>query len=419
MLHLAKASRVLRTFAGLAAVILVIAVSGPSTGSNAARSEREVLVGGLFSLTGNWSTLGRTSRAAMELAVESVNEYLAGNAAGIRFVAAIEDTRLDPELALAKATALRTRGVQLFIGPQSSAELEYMKSFVDTNGLLLISPSSTAGTLAIAGDNIFRFTPPENLEGVAISSMMWEDGIRAIVPVWRDDAGNTGLQRTTRARFTELGGSVLAGVKYAGTTGEFSATTSALRLQVEQAVARHGANSVAVYLAGFDEVARFFVSASAEPVLGSVRWYGSDGVAHCDALATDATAAAFAIRTGFPNPVFGFDTGAREIWAPLVSEIRARTSLEADAFALAVYDAVWVVARAYIASGATPDIQKLKRAFTTAARSGYGATGWTVLDGAGDRKYGDFDFWAIRREGSALRWTRVAQYESRTRRLVR
>jgi branched-chain amino acid transport system substrate-binding protein len=84
-----------------------------------------------------------------------------------------------------------------------------------------------------------------------------------------------------------------------------------------------------------------------------------------------------------------------------------------------VYDAVWVVARAYVASGASLGIEDLKRAFMTAAASGYGATGWTVLNDAGDRKYGDFDFWAVQQAGGALRWTRVARYQTRTGRIVR
>lgn len=62
--------------------------------------EREVLLGGLFSLTGDWSNLGQTGRAAMEIAVEDVNRYLTRNPAGVRLVAAIEDTRLEPGLAL-------------------------------------------------------------------------------------------------------------------------------------------------------------------------------------------------------------------------------------------------------------------------------------------------------------------------------
>ena len=174
-----------------------------------------------------------------------------------------------------------------------------------------------------------------------------------------------------------------------------------------------------VYLAGFDEVAALLTNATSDPVLGSVRWYGSDGVAHSDALVTNTKATAFAIRVGYPNPIFGLDEGARDIWEPLAGKIRARTGLEPDAYALAVYDAVWVVARGYVASGATLGIDELKRAFTTAAATGFGATGWMVLNEAGDRKYGDFDFWAVRQVDGAPRWTRVARHETRTGTIVR
>ena len=403
----------------IAALVAMAASVGGCASTPNVPQEREVLLGGLFSLTGNWSTLGQNSRAAMEFAVEDVNQYLAGNAAGVRFVAAIEDTRLEPVLALEKARVLRARGAQLLIGPQSSAEVALLKPFVDENDLLLVSPSSTAGMLAIPGDNVYRFTPADSVEGVAVSALMWEDGIRAVVPVRRNDPGNAGLVSAVRAAFPGHGGSVVEGVTYDAGTRDFSATVTALRTQLEQAIARHGTGRVAVYLAAFDEVVALFASAQADPVLGSVRWYGSDAVAQSAALLDNRPAAEFAIRTGYPNPVFGLDEGARDIWEPLVQRIRARTNLEPDAFALGVYDAVWVVARGYVASGATLSIDRLKQAFMTAARSGFGATGWTVLNESGDRRYGDFDFWAIRLEGGVPHWTRVAQYQTRTGRIVR
>jgi branched-chain amino acid transport system substrate-binding protein len=357
----------------------------------------------------------------MEMAVEDVNRYLARNPdpARVRFVAAIEDTKLQPELALERAQDLRRRGAQLLIGPQSSAEVAHLKSFVDANDLLLVSPSSTAGTLTIAGDNIFRFTPSDSVEGVAVAALMWHDGIRAIVPVWRDDPGNAGLETATRAAFSAKSGSVLEGVRYGASGGDFSSTVSALGAQVRQALKQHGIAQVGVYLAGFDEVAALLGRASGDPVLGSVRWYGSDGVAHSDALLADTRATAFAIRVGYPNPLFGLDAGARDIWAPLAEKIRARTTLEPDAFALAVYDAVWVVARGYVASGARLGIAELKQAFTTAAATGFGATGWMVLNEAGDRKYGDFDFWAVQQVDGQAAWARVARYETRTGTIVR
>jgi branched-chain amino acid transport system substrate-binding protein len=238
------------------------------------------------------------------------------------------------------------------------------------------------------------------------------------VPVWREDAGNTGLATATSDRVRALGGTVLEGVSYPADTADFSGTVAAIRARLEPAIAEHGADEVAVYLAAFDEAASLFASAAEDPTLGAVRWYGSDGVAHSDALIGNLQAVEFAVRTGFPTPIFGLDEGARDIWQPLSEQIRASTGLEPDAFALAVYDAVWVVARGYIASGATDDLTRLKRAVTTAAASGFGATGWTVLNDAGDRRYGDFDFWAVRRNGGAPGWTRVARYESRTGRLT-
>jgi hypothetical protein len=185
---------------------------------------------------------------------------------------------------------------------------------------------------------------------------MWEDGVRTVVPVWRNDAGNAGLASAVRAGFSARGGSVVEGVTYGAETQDFSATVTALRAQLEQAIAQHGSSHVAVYLAAFDEVVAFFASAQADPVLASVRWYGSDAVAQSALL--QPAAAEFAIRTD-ANPVFGLDEGARDIWGRSCSGSVRRTNLEPDAFALGVYDAVWVVAR--LRRLATLDIDRLNR----------------------------------------------------------
>jgi branched-chain amino acid transport system substrate-binding protein len=379
----------------------------------------EIPIGGLFSLTGNWASLGQAGKAALELGIEDVNAWLGGAAAPLRFVAAIEDTRLDPDVALAHVQALGGRGARIVIGPQSSAEVARLKPYVDANGILLVSPSSTAGSLALAGDNIFRLTPGDSLEGIAVSALMWDDGVRAIIPVWRDDAGNSGLEAATRLRFSSLGGAVLEGLRYDAAASDFSATAASLAARVQQAIDQHGAASVAVYLAAFDEVVGLFGSAAAHPVLGTVRWYGSDGVALSEALTGSATAAAFAEQVGYPNPIFGFDESARDVWVPLADRIRARSGVAPDPFALAVYDAAWIAAQAWLAAGQGAGIDALKQAFTVAAGNHFGATGWTVLNAAGDRRYGDFDFWAVRRIDGAPRWVRTAQYETRTGRILR
>ncbi len=369
------------------------------------------MIGGVFSLTGNWASLGVTSDAAIDIAIEDVNRHLSGS--GIHFSADVRDTKLDPSIALTQTQELKAKGVQIILGPQSSAEVAAIKTYADANGVILVSPSSTAGSLAIANDNIFRFTPSDTLEGVAIAAYIASDGIQAIVPMNRQDAGNIGLRNATRKEFTKRGGSVSAGVEYAATTTSFTTPVAALTTQVAAAVAQHGASKVGVYLAAFDEVVDIFNLATQNPTLSSVKWYGSDGVALTTALLGNATAADFAVRAGYPNPIFGLDESARDNWSPLAAEIKRRSGTDPDAFALAVYDAVWVAAEAYVAAGEDADISTLKERFVTAANAHFGATGWTALDAAGDRKHADFDFWALRKTGSVTAWTRVAKYDTK------
>lgn len=407
-----------RSRAIMAIAMLVLATACESTTTEP--TVREVPIGGLYVLTGSWSANGQVARAAMQLAIDDVNQYLAGNAANLRFVARFEDTGLDPALALAKAKALRANGVHVLVGPMSSAEVAAVKPFVDASDMFLVSASSTAPSLAIAGDNVFRFVPADSMQAVAVAAMMWEDGKRVIVPVWRDDAAGDDLARFVRSRFVALGGSVLAGVRYESGATDFTPVVAALRAQLQQAIAQYGASTVAVHLTAMGEVAPLLTIANADPLVGTVHWYGSDGAAKNQGLLDAPQGAAFAVRTGYPNPQFGLEEGARDIWEPLAVRIRQVTqSMEPDAYAMAAYDAVWTIARAYVAAGGTSDAARLKQAFITAASTGYGATGWTALNDAGDRKYGNYDFWAIRMSADVPRWTRVARYESRTGQLVR
>lgn len=400
-----------------AAACIALAATAACDDSTGSDSPREVTLGGVFSLTGNWATLGVNSKAAMELAVADVNAYAAGR--GITFRADVRDTKLDPATALSAVQALHGAGVQVVVGPQSSAELAAIKPYVDTNPVMMVSQSSTAGTLAVRNDRIFRFTPADSLEGVAMAGLLWADGVRAIVPLWRGDAGNQGLHTGTAAAFTARGGTASAGVEYAATATAYTTTLATLKTQVQAALGTRPASQVAVYYAGFDETADVFAAAAGDPVLSSVRWYGGDGIAQSTALLAKPAAVAFAEQTGFPAPIFGLDASEQEKWQPVATRIKAKTGIDPDAFALAVYDAVWVAAQAYLASEASVSTDNLAARFVTAAGSYHGASGWTMLNAAGDREFANFDFWAVRPAGSTHAWARVAGYDTRSGTLTR
>ena len=388
---------------------LILAFIGQAGANQSAQlhSRRMFKVGVLATLTGSGSSLGIDTVAALQIAEEQLVEDAISQHGGYRFKFLVRDTQHDPSKALEAIKDLAKRGVQIIIGPQTSSELAMIKPFVDQQkNILVISQGSTAHSLAIQGDNIFRLCPDDVLEAKAIIALMLHDGINTIVPLWRNDAGNNGLHDSVQAQFTALGDTVTSGFRYEPTTTDFTAAINAIASQVEA-----GGSTIAVYLAAFDEVVGIFHSAQSLGVpLPTTKWYGSDGVALSAALTGDATAAAFAESVDYPNPTFGLPDSLQSEWQPIASEIEARTGIEPDAFALSTYDVLFVLQRALQDVRGLKNFDAFKAAFVSEADAYSGITGSLALNSAGDRANGDFDFWAVRSDA----WARIGTYNSTT-----
>ena len=396
-------------------ILLLAAANSLRSEQPPLHSHREFKIGVLASLTGSGNSLGQDTVAALQIATDQLDAEAKANQGGYRFHLFVRDTQQDPVKALAAIKDLDKRGVQIIVGPQTSAEVAMIKPFADAHNILVISQGSTASSLAIAGDNIFRFCPNDKREAAAIVALMQHDGIHAIVPLWRNDAGNNGLHDSVKAAFENIGGTVTSGFQYQPTTTDFSAATASVASQIQSLVtAGADPNSIAIYLAAFDEAVGVFHSAAANPTLSSARWYGSDGVALSAALTGDASASAFAASAYYPNPTFGLDDALQELWQPVANAIEARTGITPDAFALSAYDALFVVERALRVTGNLKDFSSFKSAFVDAANAYSGVTGSTALDTAGDRLSADFDFWAVRQVNGTFSWVRIGTYTNGT-----
>ena len=155
-----------------------------------------------------------------------------------------------------------------------------------------------------------------------------------------------------------------------------------------------------------------FHSAQTNTTLSNTAWYGSDGVALSAVLLADPVAAAFAVHSEYPNPIFGLPDALRNRWQPIADAIEARTGITADAFALSTYDALFVVNLALIHAVPETNFGAFKAAFVDEAGHYHGVTGSTALDAAGDRDTGDFDFWAVRRRSGNYKWVRTGTYNN-------
>ena len=395
-------------------LLLLLAIAVPSAQARrravTPASPATIRIGALFSLTGDGASLGVASSAALDLAVRDINTELALLHAGYHVESDVEDTHLTATVAREKIEALHERGAHIVIGPQSSSEAGAVVGYANEHDVIVISQGSTASSLAIAGDHLFRLAPNDKLEGAAQAALLKLDGIDTIVPMWRDDAGNNGLHSSTQRAFEALGGTVLPGVRYNPATTDFTAAVNALATAVRGVRNQRPTAHIAIYLAAFEEAVDIFRLARLDADLSSIRWYGGDGVTQSQALVASADVAAFAVATSFTAPNVGLDETTRDRWEPLSDEIRERIGFAPDAYALSVYDAAWVAVLSAI------EVQNeaafLRDAFERNVQRYWGVTGPTALDPAGDRAIGNFDFWTVRETEGAATWVRTAQYNS-------
>ena len=266
---------------------------------------------------------------------------------------------------------------------------------------------------------MYRFVPDDSNQAAAIAEKMWQDGIRVVVPMWRNDIFGEGLHAAFTENFSQLGGTVVGGVGYKPPTGDFSASLhrinfifweqelKTLTSKVNDAVKQHGVNKVAVYVVAYDEIVPIMIQADRHPELVSVRWYGSDGSAQNADLVKNEQAAKFAIKTAFVNPIYAVEETERFI--EVSEQITEEIGYSHRSYAEIAYDALHIAVQSSFDMPGS-DLQTLREALVSNANSYDGITGEMSLNAAGDRLGGSYDFWSVVSYGHEIKyvWDRVA-----------
>jgi branched-chain amino acid transport system substrate-binding protein len=368
----------------------------------------ELSIGALLPLSGDATETGRSAQAALSVAESDINSYLATINSSVRIRMVPLDTRSDPATALDDLKALHAQGIHVVIGPYSSSEINATMCYAYENNMLLVSYGSTAPSLAIPNDNVFRFVPDDTHSVEAVTQLMHEDGVKVVVPLWRDDVWGNDYVATLRTSVAQYGGTVARGVRCTLGTTDFSSALTALAPQVRQAVEQYGATAVAVHVVGFDKVKLVLAQASSDSPLASVRWYGSADTP-MNLIVTTPLAAQFAVTTNFTAPMLA--TGQGDRFEQVKAHVTEKLGNVPQPYAYAAYDSAWVITIAYLEtrSDAAP---VMRVALPQVADSYYGITGNTALNAAGDRTFARYDFWSVTQENGSYNWKKVGSYST-------
>lgn len=374
----------------------------------------DIDIGVLLPLTGTGSSAGASIEAALQIAAYDVNQYLLANGHNKQVELHFRDTQTDSATALARLEELYVTGIKVIIGPYSSTNLSAIKDYLDRNGILAVSPSSVAISLAIPNDNIFRFVPNDMGQAAAITKRFQQDSIRYIVPVVREDVWGSDLIGAVTDAFTAGGGMVSDVILYGAGVMNVDSLKAKINRQVTEAAKTFSNNQIGVYLISFGEGTYILEAAATDTIYNNVRWYGSSAFAENSQVLTNTTASTFAVTHDFPCPVFGLNDSASANWQPLMAQLETELNRKPESYAFSAYDALFVAVLTYIEEGGYDNIQTYKAEFYNQAELYFGATGNTQLNNAGDRAAATYDFWQITGSGGNYSWIRTAVYNTLT-----
>jgi len=314
------------------------------------KAEVEIPVGVLVDLSGPLTTYGEDIKTTVTIASEDINKYFEDNKKPYRVKLYVEDTKVDPKIALDKVMALHTKGVKLIIGPMGSGEVKNILEYVNSNKIIIASPSSTAETKYIGVTSpeekkyAFRFVATDSFQTKAIAKLAQEKGIKAVVIAYIGNAWGKGLEEFGRKELESKGIEVKSSVEYPDPPpADFTPYIATLEKEVNALLKNYTKQEVAVIAFSYEEVATMLAQTKDDSVLLSVKWIGCDGTAKSSKVISEVPEKASKVKLYSTVA----ETQGGEEFDKLNATYYNLTGNSPKSYGLNAYDATWVLALSF------------------------------------------------------------------------
>ncbi|AGK61756.1 amino acid/amide ABC transporter substrate-binding protein, HAAT family [Archaeoglobus sulfaticallidus PM70-1] len=368
--------------------------------------EVEIPIGVLVDLSGPLTTYGEDIKATVEIAKDEINKYFEEKGKPYRVKVYVEDTRVDPKVALDKVQALHGKGVRLIIGPMGSGEVKNIADYVTANKIIIISPSSTAipQLLGITKPEekkfIFRFVAPDTFQTKAIAKEVQELGIKGVVITYVGNAWGKGLADAAKPLFEEYGIEVAKVVEYPDPPpADFSQYINAIEDGIKNLADKYGTEKIAVVAFSYEETYTMLSQIPEDSILLKVMWIGCDGNAYSRKITEmcDRVNAVKMYSTLFESKGDSYEQLNKTYYGKY-----GRTTYQ---YGLDAYDAAWVLAlsfaQVYDKEGKfDPDAvaEVIPKVTEEYSKGAYGVTpvsGFIKLNEWNDRASGNYAIWGV------------------------
>jgi branched-chain amino acid transport system substrate-binding protein len=348
----------------LVAAAMVALACRPSREGQTAAATGDIPVGMYGALTGGEAAFGQATLEGVKLAVDEINA--AGGIGGRKIRLVVEDDQGKAEEAATVVTKLITRdNVIAVIGENSSNQSLAAGPICQTNGVPMISPSSTNPNVTKKGDYIFRVCFTDPYQGKALATFVHDNLKLDTAAVLKDNKNDysVGLTQFFTQEFTRLGGKVVVEQSYQGGDSEFRPQLTAIK----------AASPQVLFIPGFyTEVGQIAIQARdlglTVPMVGGDGW-DSPKVIEIGGKSINDSYFSDHYFVGDPRPLVQKFVGA----------IHQRTGHNPEANAALGYDAMHILADAMRKAGATTADRKKIRDQIATTRDYQGVSGTITM----------------------------------------
>lgn len=193
----------------IAAIAYAISRNNGSSSNSSVTSNGPVKIGFIGPLTGDGSSIGTVNKAAVELAVEEINN--GGGINGQPLSVVYEDGRCNAEAANNAANKLiNIDKVPVIIGGLCSSETSAFAPGAMQKKVLVLSYGSSAPALSQLGTYFFRDYPSDLFQGKYAADYAFNTlKVRKVAILYHVSEWGTGIKNVFVERFKALGGEIV------------------------------------------------------------------------------------------------------------------------------------------------------------------------------------------------------------------
>lgn len=309
------------------AAVALVAACGGHAGTGGSGGGSSVTIGSLLPLTGDLAALGKNTHTAVELAVEQADKANAG----VKVTLESQDGGTQESVAQSAIQRLLSKNASAVVGAVSSAVCLSVMDTIVQSQTVMISPACTTPQLTTYPDNgyFFRTAAPSDSEGAVLANVAYQDGRRKVALVSLNNSYGQSLADAFAKQFKQLGGSIVATIKYDSSAKTFTAEAQQIAAAQPDAVA----------LVAYVDTGAAIAHDAAQQGLLKLPWYVTDGI-------EDATFPKKASASD-PSAVYGWNgigvgTPDSPAYKSFADAYQKKFGTEPPSFAAQAYDAAWI-----------------------------------------------------------------------------